>query len=76
VVVYFAAGWPIHAAVIDGNTLVSKWGLAHLWRHGIAEVPEGYGQTIRAFRSITRDEALEAFLKFAAIKLGVDLSSH
>lgn len=42
---------PRHAArITGGDRLVSKWGLGHLYRHGLWEVPARYGHTVRFVR--------------------------
>lgn len=70
IVVYFEAGEPRHAGVVRGQQVVSKWGTAHLWRHGLYEVPAGYGSEVRFFRPLDSDQSQEAFLKFAERETG------
>jgi hypothetical protein len=69
-VVYFQNDRPNHAAIFVDDSLVSKWGTAHLWRHGIWEVPSHYGQTARTFRPIRKPVAIEAFILFASGQVG------
>ena len=68
VVVYLSDTRPVHAAVIEGNQLRSKWGLAHMWRHRVDEVPEKYGDRVLAFKPLSREVAVAAFLTFASRK--------
>jgi hypothetical protein len=51
----------------DGR-IVSKWGIGHLYEHGIFEVPESYGNAVRFFRGLSYDEAFENFMRFAEEK--------
>lgn len=70
VVVYFSNGVPTHAGQIKSGGVVSKWGTAHLWRHGLYEVPARYGGEVRFFHALTRGESQESFLRFAEIETG------
>lgn len=42
----------------------SKWGTGHIWQHGVYEVPDCYGDTVRFFRPFSREMALQALLDF------------
>ena len=53
-----------HAAKIKGAVIESKWGKGHLWSHPAYELPQKYGNSIRFFRQISRDEAIAAFRDF------------
>lgn len=50
--------------VTDGR-VVSKWGIGHLYEHGLFEVPESYGTKVRFFRKLSYEEAFENFTRFA-----------
>lgn len=43
IVVYFKEGLPKHFGLIDNDKIISKWGIVHVWKHGLWEVPLSYG---------------------------------
>ena len=47
IVIYFRDGVPQHAGLISADLVVSKWGMAHTWRHRLFEVPSSYGSSVR-----------------------------
>ncbi len=55
-----------HAGRVREGAIESKWGLAHLWRHGVYEIPWRYGNTVRFFRHISQEDSVRAFLDYAA----------
>jgi hypothetical protein len=55
-----------HAGIVRGERIESKWGLGHLWRHGVYEVPLRYGNHVRYFRRLTSETCVGAFLEYAA----------
>ena len=73
-IVYFYRGKPAHAGKIRSGRVISKWGLMHLWEHGIDEVPAKYGNVWRFFAKIPRELAVESFVKYAGSK-GVRVNS-
>ena len=70
IVIYFASGVPQHAGIAkrDGQ-IESKWGLGHLYEHGILEVPSKYGNEVKFYSPISKGLALKHFLKCAKGKL-------
>ena len=55
-----------HAGLCRGNgQVMSKWGIGHLYQHGLFEVPESYGDKVRFFRKLSYDEAFGYFSCFA-----------
>jgi len=70
VVVYFNGGVARHAGRVQGERVVSKWGTAHLWRHALYEVPSAYGNEVRFFRPLCREDSQQAFVRFAEIETG------
>jgi hypothetical protein len=55
-----------HAGLSRTNGRVtSKWGIGHLYEHGVFEVPESYGTKVRFFRKVSYDEAFGHFVRFA-----------
>lgn len=64
--VVYAAGSQIqHAGKVTEEAIESKWGLMHIWRHGVYEVPLRYGSTVRFFGHISQDMAVQGFLDYA-----------
>jgi hypothetical protein len=43
VVIYLRNGSPVHAGLITGKRVRSKWGIGGLWEHNLCEVPRFYG---------------------------------
>jgi len=66
-VIYFDdQGQAKHAGVyVGGSEVESKWGLGHLFRHGIFEVPEPYGTRVRFFKRLDDRVAINSFVEFA-----------
>jgi hypothetical protein len=65
--VIYAAGSRIeHAGKVSQGMIESKWGLAHLWRHRVYEVPWAYGNVVRVFSRLSQEESVRAFLDYAA----------
>lgn len=63
-----------HAGKITPNhgRVKSKWGVGHFWEHGLWEVPEKYGNTVRFFRDIPEATAEREFLEFAKLQPGFE----
>ena len=70
VVLYLLAGVTKHVGRCQSGRVVSKWGLGHLWRHRLFEVPLRYGSTVRFYRPLSRARSIEAFIEWAESKLG------
>jgi hypothetical protein len=52
---YFASGRPVHAARgTEPDSLTSKWGGGHIWRHSLEEVPSSYGTHFARVQPNTR----------------------
>lgn len=60
-------GAPKHAGktASEDKRIKSKWGGGLFLEHGLWEVPESYGNTVRFYRAIPADKAEQAFLEFA-----------
>jgi len=55
-----------HAGLWVGNQrVVSKWGIGHLYEHGLFELPESYGTNVRFFKRLPYDKAYDLFKRFA-----------
>lgn len=57
-----------HAGKIRAGAVESKWGLMHLFRNGVYEVPSRYGNNVRFFRHLPQHDVRQAFLDFANAK--------
>jgi hypothetical protein len=65
-VVYFSNGKVEHIGRLLGEARVeSKWGIGHLYHHGLLEVPTKYGSVTRFFEAINRDLALDQYVEYA-----------
>jgi hypothetical protein len=68
----YSAGFRIqHAGKVIGAAIKSKWGLMHVWRHGLYEVPSRYGDSTRFFRRISQEDSIGAFLDYARNRCAV-----
>jgi hypothetical protein len=70
IAIYFDnTGKPTHAALFRKGRFVSKWGgrgiLAHVWSHGVCEVPANYGNDIRLFEPLSTEAAIRAYRDWA-----------
>jgi hypothetical protein len=55
-----------HAGLVAGDhRVVSKWGTGLLFEHGLFEVPESYGTSVRFFKNLPYDDACDHFMTFA-----------
>ena len=65
-VVYFDHGAVKHIGRLLTATLVeSKWGLGHLYRHELLEVPNNYGSDLRFFSAVDRDFTIDQYVEYA-----------
>ena len=60
-IIYFLNDEPQHAGRIRKDKIVSKWGMYHLWEHGIWEIPIQYGDRVCFFEQISIEECVSAF---------------
>lgn len=67
IILYFSVdGRFKHASLIAGDGRVfSKWGIGHLYEHGLLEVPDSYGNQVRFFKALPYHVAFEYFRRFA-----------
>jgi hypothetical protein len=72
IVVYLSHGQAKHTGKLRGGFVVSKWGTAHLWRHRLFEVPFSYGDEVRFFKRLPREEVSAHFVAYAERVLGKD----
>lgn len=63
-----------HVGLLRRNGRVeSKWGAVPLYEHALFEVPAFYGSTVRYFKALAYEKAIEAFRDFARERgFGVD----
>lgn len=65
-VCYFSPdGWHHVGVMNSSGQVTSKWGTYPLYEHGLAEVSEEYGDTVRFFERPTKAQAMSLFLQFA-----------
>lgn len=60
-IIYFSNDEPKHAGRIKKDKVISKWGMYHLWEHGIWEVPIEYGNKIAFFKRLSLEKLVSAF---------------
>lgn len=73
IVLYFEAHTPRHAGNVEGDAVISKWGLGHVWRHRLSEVPLSYGDRAEFFGRVDSHAAREWFADYARAKLGAGI---
>jgi hypothetical protein len=66
IVLYFGAdGRFKHAGLSTGSgRVISKWGIGHLYEHGLLEVPDSYGSQVRFFKALPYRVAFGYFRRF------------
>jgi hypothetical protein len=65
-VVYRSQGSVTHIGrMLSARRVESKWGIGHLYRHALLEVPMQYGDETEFYRAIDTDCALDALADFA-----------
>jgi len=58
-----------HAGLaLNYQRVVSKWGIGHLYEHGIWKVPQSYGTAARFYKHLPYDQAVGFFVEFAREK--------
>jgi hypothetical protein len=62
----------VHAGVVRGQGVRSKWGKAYVWDHATFEIPTEYGRSVRYFASQPREVTLERFLLHANRQIDAD----
>jgi hypothetical protein len=70
ILIYFRDSWPKHAGKAKGRMVISKWGLGHLWRHRLFELPASYGPEVRVFQRVDEATAANWFIQYAKSRLG------
>lgn len=54
-----------HIGVLSAERLIkSKWGMGHIFEHPIEQCPISYGNTVKFYKQITEDDALDHFYAF------------
>lgn len=66
-VVYRSQGSVTHIGrMITAERVESKWGIGHLYRHALFEVPTQYGEELEFYGAIDADTALDGLADFAS----------
>jgi hypothetical protein len=67
IVLYFGVdGRFKHAGLSARNgRVISKWGIGHLYEHGLLEVPDSYGNQVTFFKALPYHVAFGYFRRFA-----------
>lgn len=68
-VFYFNGGQFKHVGILRGaGRVLSKWGSGHLYEHDLFEVPDSYGNEVRAFAHMAPEDAYYVFTLYAEEK--------
>jgi hypothetical protein len=68
-VFYFESDRVVHAGkVAQPGRVISKWGIGQLLEHPTLAVPEQYGDSVKYFSPIDKEEILDVFVEFAKSK--------
>jgi hypothetical protein len=70
ILIYFDGDSPKHAGKSKDGIVESKWGLGHIWRHPIFEVPSSYGNRVQTFQRVDTPTATHWFGLFAESRVG------
>ncbi len=54
--------------LIEEGSVLSKWGTGHLYKHPIFEIPSNYGNDVKYFLAINKENVLRFFIEFAKTK--------
>ena len=66
IVVYSNSRAIRHAGrVIADSEIESKWGIGHLYRHALMEIPSSYGSKVEFFAQLDRESVIKEFVTFA-----------
>lgn len=56
--VWYTGGTVKHVGIVlKPGRVASKWGIGHLYAHGLSEIPKSYGNEVRFFEPIDPDTA-------------------
>ncbi len=68
IIIYFENGNPSHAGIFikEEEKVLSKWGVGHIWKHNILEVPASYGKKYNFFKCLDYKLLKEVALGFAS----------
>ena len=62
IVIYFDEKTPKHAGKYVDRKVISKWGIkSHAWRHGLFELPIKYGDRVKYYAKVSREDCLTAY---------------
>jgi len=68
-VFYFNGAEFKHVGIFLGSgRVLSKWGTGHLYEHDLFEVPDSYGNEVRAFAHMMPEDAYYLFILYAEEK--------
>ena len=62
IAVYFDGDRVTHSGRINNGTVISKWGTAHTWQHGVWEVPTSYGSRVECYLAPAADWLKKTYL--------------
>ena len=59
-----------HTGVVRSESILSKWGVGHLWLHDLWEVPASYGDAKAFYRLRAPSDVSKRFVDFARQREG------
>jgi hypothetical protein len=65
-VIYLTDTGIIHAGIVSGQSVCSKWGESFIWQHGLFEIPAEFGSKVRYFAALPPEVTLRRFRVYAA----------
>lgn len=54
-----------HGGKKQNQLVISKWGIGHLWKHSVWEVPDTFGHNFKIFQDIPNIVAEEEFINYS-----------
>lgn len=64
-IIYLSNDKPVHAGLVVGKGILSKWGIGLLWEHEVWEVPRSYGDVAERYALIRPDLVQSEFEEYA-----------
>ncbi len=69
IIIYFDDTGPTHAGIINGNRIISKWGIGNLWQHDLWEVTINYGNNYNRYeKKISSEDIEEKFANWVRLR--------
>jgi hypothetical protein len=75
-VIYSTDTGIVHAGMVSGQDVRSKWGTSYIWDHGTFEIPAEYGRSARYFAAPPPEVTTKRFLFHAERQIAAGRGEH